>query len=301
MFSVILINIISCFFFNNLIPTFIIPGSEYGQIIKYKDSQHFTEQLLQFENLQISASSATVMDVQSGSFILEKNSEQVWPIASISKLMSVLVLLEDWKIDLDDTYVLKTSDRRNGGRDYLFQGDEITNKDLLALALISSDNTAVIALISSAGLSEDEFVELMNIKAENLGLNNTVFYDATGLSSANVSTAKEVSFLLKKALNNKIISDLVKNYSYSITTTQGRVKNIKSTNELLDYFNNNQSDVKIIGGKTGFNDSSGYCLGTEFSFKEKKYISVVLNASSLNNRFNDTIKLVNKITSYDND
>ncbi|MDD3085442.1 MAG: hypothetical protein PHU32_06175, partial [Candidatus ainarchaeum sp.] len=111
----------------------------------------------------------------------------------------------------------------------------------------------------------------------------------------------EVSFLLKKALNNKIISDLVKNYSYSITTVQGRVKNIKSTNELLDYFNNNQSDVKIIGGKTGFNDSSGYCLGTEFSFKEKKYISVVLNASSLNNRFNDTIKLVDKVISYDND
>jgi len=282
-------------------PTFIVSGSDYGQIIKYKDSQYFTEQLLQFENLQISASSAVVMDVQSDSFILEKNSEQVWPIASISKLMSVLVLLEDLKIDLDDTYVLKASDRRNGGRDYLFQGDEVANKDLLALALISSDNTAVIALISSAGLSEDEFVKLMNTKAKNLGLKNTIFYDATGLSSANVSTAKEVSFLLKKALNNKIISDLVKNYSYSITTVQGRVKNIKSTNELLDYFNNNQSDVKIIGGKTGFNDSSGYCLGTEFSFKEKKYISVVLNASSLNNRFNDTIKLVDKVISYDND
>ena len=297
----ILISIISCFFFNNLMPTLIVPGSDYGQIIKYKDSQYFTEQLLQFENLQISASSAVVMDVQSDSFILEKNSEQVWPIASISKLMSVLVLLEDLKIDLDDTYVLKASDRRNGGRDYLFQGDEVANKDLLALALISSDNTAVIALISSAGLSEDEFVKLMNTKAKNLGLKNTIFYDATGLSSANVSTAKEVSFLLKKALNNKIISDLVKNYSYSITTVQGRVKNIKSTNELLDYFNNNQSDVKIIGGKTGFNDSSGYCLGTEFSFREKKYISVVLNASSLNNRFNDTIKLVDKVISYDND
>ena len=296
----ILISIISCFFFNNLMPTLIVPGSDYGQIIKYKDSQYFTEQLLQFENLQISASSAVVMDVQSDSFILEKNSEQVWPIASISKLMSVLVLLEDLKIDLDDTYVLKASDRRNGGRDYLFQGDEVANKDLLALALISSDNTAVIALISSAGLSEDEFVKLMNTKAKNLGLKNTIFYDATGLSSANVSTAKEVSFLLKKALNNKIISDLVKNYSYSITTVQGRVKNIKSTNELLDYFNNNQSDVKIIGGKTGFNDSSGYCLGTEFSFREKKYISVVLNASSLNNRFNDTIKLVNEVVSYDN-
>jgi D-alanyl-D-alanine endopeptidase (penicillin-binding protein 7) len=282
-------------------PTFIVSGSDYGQIIKYKDSQYFTEQLLQFENLQISASSAVVMDVQSDSFILEKNSEQVWPIASISKLMSVLVLLEDLKIDLDDTYVLKASDRRNGGRDYLFQGDEVANKDLLALALISSDNTAVIALISSAGLSEDEFVELMNTKAKSLGFKNTVFYDATGLNSANVSTAKEVSFLLKKALNNKIISDLVKNYSYSITTVQGRVKNIKSTNELLDYFNNNQSDVKIIGGKTGFNDSSGYCLGTEFSFREKKYISVVLNASSLNNRFNDTIKLVDKVISYDND
>jgi len=301
MLLVIFINIISCLFFNNLMPTFIVSGSDYGQIIKYKDSQYFTEQLLQFENLQISASSAVVMDVQSDSFILEKNSEQVWPIASISKLMSVLVLLEDLKIDLDDTYVLKASDRRNGGRDYLFQGDEVANKDLLALALISSDNTAVIALISSAGLSEDEFVELMNTKAKSLGFKNTVFYDATGLNSANVSTAKEVSFLLKKALNNKIISDLVKNYSYSITTVQGRVKNIKSTNELLDYFNNNQSDVKIIGGKTGFNDSSGYCLGTEFSFREKKYISVVLNASSLNNRFNDTIKLVDKVISYDND
>ncbi len=207
--------------------------------------------------------------------------------------MSVLVLLEDLHINLDDTYVIKTSDHRNGGRDNLFKGDEVKNYDLLALALIPSDNTAVIALISSAGLSEDDFVVLMNNKAKELGLKNTVFYDATGLNSDNVSTAKEVAYLLKKALSNKTIAELTKNYTYKVTTIQGREKNVKSTNELLNY----NDKVEVIGGKTGFNDLAGYCLGTQFIFNNQKYISVVLNASSLNNRFNDTVKLVNKIIS----
>jgi D-alanyl-D-alanine carboxypeptidase len=78
-----------------------------------------------------------------------------------------------------------------------------------------------------------------------------------------------------------------------VTTIQGREKMLNPTNELLNY----NDKVEVIGGKTGFNDLAGYCLGTQFIFNNQKYISVVLNASSLNNRFNDTVKLVNKIIS----
>ena len=300
MWSSILINIISfCFFSGSLMSYLTGLNFSYGDIVKLEDSKYFAE-VIKAEDLNISAASAVVMDVQSGSFVLEKNSDEVWPIASISKLMSVLVLLEDLQINLDDTYVVKTSDHRDGGRDNLFKGDEVTNYDLLALALIPSDNTAVIALISSAGLSEDEFVVLMNNKAQEIGLKNTVFYDATGLNPNNVSTAKEVAYLLKQALSNKTIAELTKNYTYKITTVQGRVKNIKSTNELLNYFNVFEDKVEVIGGKTGFNDLAGYCLGTEFLFNGQKYISVVLNASSLSNRFNDTAKLVNRIVGISN-
>lgn len=297
----IALKILSYIFFSaSWFSSLVASEFDYGQIIKLKDSRHFIELAASVQSLPISASSAAIMDVQNESFLLEKNSDQTWPIASISKLMSVLVLLEDLEIDLDESYVLQAGDHRTGGRDYLFKGEELSRRDFLALALIVSDNTAVIALISSTGRSEEDFVKLMNDKAQNLGLKNTFFRDATGLSPANISTAREVSLLLKRALSHEVVSDLVKKYNYQVTTKQGRVKNIQSTNELLNYSDPEQRELEIIGGKTGYNDLSGYCLGTEFSFQGRKYISVILNASTLSQRFSDTVKLVDRVVDAHN-
>lgn len=290
MFSSILIHLISFIIFsNNLWSQIDWSDFNRGEIIKIEDSQYFSVRMSNIKYPEVSASSFVVLDLVNNYFVLEKNPDEVWPIASISKLMSALVLLDELGIDLDAYYQIKSEDRRVGGRDYLFIGDEVTNRDLLALALIASDNSAISALVSSAGLSEDEFAVLMNEKARQMGMENTSFQDASGLSSKNVSTAREVSLLVKEAFAHEIIADFANKYEYQIITKQGRVKKIVSTNELLNYNNNY---IKIIGGKTGYNDASGYCLGLKFLFNNnQELISVVLNSATLKSRFSDTRKI----------
>ena len=273
------------------------PSFSKGEIVKMEDSSYYADRLKPGEYPEISAKSAVVVNLRNGSVVYEKNPNEVWSIASISKMMSALVLLEDLNLDLNNYYTIKESDRRSGGRQYLFSGDEVKVYDLLALSLIPSENTAVIAMVSSAGLSEEEFVEKMNDKAKSLGLSQTVFFDPTGLDARNVSTAKEVAVFLQKALSIKEVQDLAKNSSYKFKTKQGVSRQVFSTNELLDYTFSDGYNIKILGGKTGFNDRAGYCFGTKFILNNtQEYISVVLNASTLKNRFTDTRKLLEKIS-----
>lgn len=296
-----IIYIISSLFFS--LSPLISPAQanfNYGEIIKINQSNYFLEKKKNIIEPDISASSALVLDVNKDVIILEKNSDQVWPIASISKLMSVLVLLEDFSLDFEDYYKITSSDRRVGGRDYLFVGDEVKVADLLALSLIPSDNTAVVALISYLGLTEDEFVVFMNNKAEDIGLSNTNFKDATGLSSGNVSTARDVSLLIKKSFTKSEIVALVKKYNYTFTTKKGRAFTVVSTNELLNR-NRFDDNIEIIGGKTGYNELAGYCLGIKFFLSpNQEFVSVVLNSSSSKNRFNDTQKIIEETKNFYN-
>lgn len=272
------------------------PDFEKGKIVNIDESEYYANRLKPGEYPEISAKSAVIVDLRNGSLVFEKNSDEVWPIASISKMMSALVLMEDLNLDLEKYYIIKESDKRSGGRQYLFTGDEVKVSDLLALSLIPSENTSVIAMISSLDLSEEDFVVKMNDKARSLGLKNTVFFDPTGLDSRNVSTAKEVAVFLQKALAIKEIQDLAKNYNYKFSTKQGSVRKVVSTNELLEYTFSDGYNVKILGGKTGFNDRAGYCFGTKFVINNnQEYISVVLNASTLKNRFSDTRRLLEKL------
>ncbi|MFA5643907.1 MAG: serine hydrolase [Patescibacteria group bacterium] len=299
MFNSFLVYLISFLFFSGGIWANINwPQFSYGEIIKIDQSGYFKDKINSLPDPEVSASSIAVLDLNNNFFVLEKNSEQVWPIASISKIMSTLVLLEDVDINLEEDYKVTAEDRRLGGRDYIFVGDELSNYDLLALSLIASDNTAIIALISSAGLEETDFVDLMNARAQKMNLEKTKFYDASGLSSLNVSTAKEVSLLLKEALKREEILELLKKYNYKVVTKNGRVQNIQSTNELLNYTNNG---IEVLAGKTGYNDLAGYCLTTKFLLdNNREFISVVLNASTLKNRFADTRRIVEELYNFYN-
>lgn len=300
MMSSFLFTLLSFFIFsNNFLGQIDFLGSDYGQVNKIIQSDYFLEIKNNLSYPQISASSFAVLDLNSNNFILEKEADKVWPIASISKLMSALVLLEDFDIDLDSIYKIKKEDRRVGGRDYLFLGDEVKKYDLLALALIASDNTAISALVSSTGLEESDFIDLMNKKSRSLGLRDTFFNDPTGLSSKNISTAKEVAILIKEAFKKEEIINLVAREEYKFTTEQGRTRSIVSTNELL--YSSSNNNIKIIGGKTGYIELSGYCLGTKFSFNNnQEFISVILNATTLKNRFADTNNILESIYSFYN-
>lgn len=239
--------------------------------------------------LQLAATSSAAIDCKTGKTLYDKAMSQKWPMASITKLMTALVFL-DYNPGWDTVFEIKNEDRREGGRIYLFSGEKVKTKDLFYFMLVGSDNTAAAALVRLIGLSETEFVSEMNKKAEILKLKNTHFEDITGLNSNNVSTAREIADLAKAALANEEIGKATLTNAYDFTTEDGRKKHIDTTDYLLDNFP--QNGLKILGGKTGFIDASGYCfVGKFIDHGGHEFITVVLGTDSKNARFHETKKL----------
>lgn len=239
----------------------------------------------------VSADKAVVLSPDGRYLLFNKKADEVQPIASITKLMTAVVFLEtspNW----DDVYRIRPSDLIAGGRLNLFSGDSVYLRDLFLTALVASDNGAAFALAKSTGLSEVEFVDLMNKKAKDLRLLNTKFVDVTGLSSDNVSTAREVALLAKFALSLPAISEAVNLGEYSFVTLEGKEKNIVSTDHLL--FDPSPGELKPLGGKTGYTDLAGYCFVGRFQGPDNEDLIVaVLNSEGRNNRFQESKILIN--------
>jgi len=219
---------------------------------------------------------AAVLAADDRYFLFLNRSDEIQPIASITKLMTALVFLENnpgW----DTVYKISPEDNIVGGKVNLFLGEIINLKDLFYTSLIASDNGATIALVHATGLSEEEFVVKMNIKAGKLGLENTKFSDPIGLSPENISTAREVALLAKEAFEKKEIREATAKKDYSFETINGREKYIESTDDLL--FKNTSDSLEILGGKTGFIEEAGYCyVGYMRSPNGNTVISVVLGS-----------------------
>lgn len=242
-------------------------------------------------DFNLSAENGAILDFKSDSLFFAKRPDRSWSIASITKLFTAYTFL-DYNPGWETVYEIKLSDRREGGKIYLFTGDRVTVKDLFYFSLVGSDNTATAALVEATGLSETEFVEKMNAKAKELGLKNTRLLDPAGLKDGNISTAREVALFAKIALANEEISRASLTKKYEFNTKQGRRKAVANTNELLYGFPD--GDIRILGGKTGHVDSSGYCLVEKFKNQAgREIITVVLGADSDSSRFNLTKNLVN--------
>ncbi|MFH0955670.1 MAG: serine hydrolase [Candidatus Falkowbacteria bacterium] len=197
----------------------------------------------------------------------------------------------DYNPGWETIYEIKAGDKREGGKIYLFTGDEVKIKDLFYFSLVGSDNTATAALVSSTGLTEEEFVAKVNIKIKGLGFKNTRIADVVGLKDGNISTAREVAQFANIALGVEEISRASLTKKYEFTTKQGRKKSIISTNELLNIFP--EQKISLLGGKTGYTNSSGYCLVSKFKGADGRLIvTVVLGADSEISRFGLTRKLV---------
>lgn len=240
-------------------------------------------------SLPIFASSSAAIDAETGQPLYNHNCSDVRPIASITKLMTALVFL-DVNPDWEAVYKLKREDVRNGGKSYIYVGDEVKVKDLWHLSLVGSDNTATVALVRSTGSSEADFVKKMNAKAKELGLPNTFFSDTVGLTDKNVSTAIEVAVFADKAFAKKSIREATLKNDYEFSTSGGRHVRVESTDYLLSAFP--QNGIHIIGGKTGHTEEAGYCFVGEFSDKEgHQVVAAVLGAATNEARFAETKKL----------
>lgn len=231
--------------------------------------------------VKLTAQAAAVMDKNTGIILWQKNADEQRPLASITKLMTALVFLDNnpgW----DKTLTMAKEDETMANSANVLRDESVTLKDAFYTMLIASDNNIANALARSTSLSRGQFVDLMNAKAKTLGLSKTNFVDPTGLSNQNVSSANDIVLLAKKAFANNDIKDATSQKTYSFTTSAGQEHKINSTNHLLSGF------LDIVAGKTGFITESGYCLVAEVKGEEdQRIISVVLGSVSNADRFND--------------
>lgn len=231
------------------------------------------------------AEAAVVVDTRTMKVVWSKNPHASRPVASLTKLMTVLVFL-DHRVDLGDSMTVTSADVTGAGRSHVRAGNRVAIGDLLRCSLISSDNAATRVLARSTGLDPDQFVRAMNAKARALGLNETRYADPTGLSIDNRSTAADQARLIITAADNPLVSQITSTSSYTFLCGR-RIETLTNTNRLL------RSRSDIVGCKTGFINSAGYCLALLIGDRDKPYLTtVVLGAPSNSSRFVESSKLI---------
>lgn len=250
-----------------------------------------------FENtVEVTASSVTalpktnsrryiVYDRISKSMIIGKNEDVKSAMASTTKIMTTIVILE--KADLNEKVTVSAKAGGTGGsRLGLKKGDKASVKNLLYGLMLRSGNDAAVALAEHVGGSVKEFAELMNEKASELGLTNTHFVTPHGLDDANhYTTALELAKLTDYAMNNETFSKIVGTKSITIYINN-QPRQINNTNELLGTLNG------VVGVKTGFTNNAGRCLVTETKRNNMDIITIVLGADTKKDRTKDSVNLI---------
>jgi D-alanyl-D-alanine endopeptidase (penicillin-binding protein 7) len=237
------------------------------------------------------AAAAVIFDPETQQIIWEENAKDQRSIASITKIMTAVVFMESVP-DLDDVITIERSDVSHASTTYLHSKDKVTVRDLLHLLLIPSDNAAARALARVSQYGSVGFVNRMNEKAAELGLENTHYADPSGLLSDNLSSAFDMARLITYATSNEMISSIMRTSQYS-TRTPRRTITVRSTDHLLG-----RGDIDVRAAKTGYISRSGYCLATILRVPQsgQQYAVVVLGAHSNAGRFLETQNLYSWIS-----
>jgi D-alanyl-D-alanine endopeptidase (penicillin-binding protein 7) len=244
----------------------------------------------------IRAEAAIIYNPQNGKVLWESHSQDQRSIASITKVMTAAVMLED-SPDLAAPVVVQRADVRNASTTYLRAGDQITKGDLLHLLLIASDNAAARVLARTSPHGADGFIARMNAKAKELGLTSTTYADPSGLLSENVSSAYDMARLITYVSGDDRIAGIMQKDTYVAAAGRRKIT-IHSTNQLV-----RMGDVDVEAGKTGFIRKAGYCLATLLRLPQggPQVAVVVLGAKSNAGRFWETRHLFNWLTSKANE
>jgi D-alanyl-D-alanine carboxypeptidase len=236
----------------------------------------------------VNAKEYAVMDAETGEMLFSQNPDEVHSIASMTKLMTVMVAHEAG-LDPDQTVALGRGDEVGGGRLRVRYGTKLTVHELVASAIIGSANNAAHAIARATGLSDEEFVARMDAKARALGLPHTSFADPTGIDVPNVSTAREVALMAKAAFNDPWISEFAGLPTYDVQTSAG-IHPIKNTNKLMT-----DDSIDVVAGKTGFIYEAGYTLVTRVRREGQHDLIVsVMGCDTANQPFRDARILAEK-------
>jgi len=235
----------------------------------------------------VRAEAAIIFSPQTGRVLWQEHAHDQRSIASITKVMTVLVFLESGP-DLERTVTVTRTDLRRASTTYLRVNEKLTLRDVLNVTLVASDNAAARVLARSAGYpSQDAFLARMNEKAMELGLDDTSFSDPSGLDAENLSSAYDVSRMITFAARDERISRIMQQTEYQFGTSRRKSVRVRNTNKLL-------GQLEVVGGKTGFIQRAGYCLATLLKLSEEEDVAVVvLGARSNLGRFWETRHLFN--------
>ena len=232
--------------------------------------------------LDLKSSVALVIDQETREVLFSKNELAVLPIASLTKLMTGMVLSEA-KLPMDDMLMISQADvdTEKGSRSRLKVGTELSRGELLHLALMSSENRAAHALARTFPGGLPTFVKLMNSKAQTLGMRDTVYTDPTGLSSTNLSSARDLALLVNVAHGNPLLRELSTSPGYQVAVGN-RTLQFNNTNRLVK---NPSWDIGLQ--KTGYISEAGQCLVMQTKVAGRKLIMVFLDSAGKLSRLGD--------------
>lgn len=238
--------------------------------------------------LDIKAKSAILMEVNTGEILYEQNSDQRLPPASITKIMSLLLVMEaidKGKLSTEDVITASEHAAGMGGSQiWLEPGEAMTVDDLLKASVIASANDAMVALAEAVSGSEEGFVLEMNKRAEELGMTNTHFVNATGLDAeGHISSAHDVAIMSAELIKH----DLIKNYSTVwMDTLRNGESELVNTNKLVRFYQG------TTGLKTGTTSGAGYCLSATAEREGLELVAVVMSGETSADRFNGAKKML---------
>lgn len=243
------------------------------------------------EDLAPNAKSAIMIEASTGEILFQKNKDEKLAPASMTKMMSMLLIMEEIENgNLKWNEMITTSEKASsmgGSQIFLKVGEKMTVEDLLKGVAIASGNDAVVALAERISGSEEQFVKRMNTRAQDLGLKNTNFINATGLTADNhYSSAYDMSLIAKELVKHEKILEFTSTYEDYLRKDTKSPFWLVNTNRLVRF------KEGVDGLKTGFTDEAGYCLTATMKKDNMRLITVVMKEENTSKRSADTTKML---------
>lgn len=252
------------------------------------------DQVSSLDELELASLSAIVVALPSGRILGARDAEVELPLASLTKLMTAVVSLEN-RLPLDSPVTIASEDNNGIIAKFLNVGDSVSRlkvnvgevvsyRDLLAASLVASANNAATAVARASKPERGEFVRRMNERAKVLGMPTATFTEVTGLDTENSASALDVAILARYAWRNSTLRELSGSPKYELATQAGRKLVLQHTNALA----RSQQSFSILASKTGFLDEAGYNIALDLRDRRgREYLMVLMNAPTLTERTND--------------
>lgn len=236
------------------------------------------------DDLNLKSNVAIIVDPKTQEVLFEKNPTTVLPFASITKLMTAMVVL-DAKLPMDEVLVINDEDARIYNHSRLAAGTELTRREAMLLALMSSENRAAYTLGRNYPGGIAAFIPAMNRKAKEIGMLNSRFADPTGLTNQNAASAEDLARLVNAAYQYPIIREFSTNQHYT-KVIKGRPQEFISSNRLV-----RSGGMEIGLQKTGYIADAGRCLVMQATVKGRPVIMVFLDSVGIVSRFADAVRV----------